>query len=166
MTLTNLFTTLKGSSRSGNYGHSGRPGKRGGSGSGFASSLETPNLNITLNRIGNNLFVEARQKSNKLNWAELASGADKSIAVEGTYNLNVEGDPTKAYGSQLNSWVTGKGLGYETARAVFDELKRNGVKEVRGYVVNTNYTPVSMNKKLGGVIEKETPTGTYWLFKL
>lgn len=39
MSLTNFFSKLKGSSSSGNYGHSGRLGKRGGSSSSFLSSF-------------------------------------------------------------------------------------------------------------------------------
>lgn len=39
MTLNDLFSKLKGSSRSGNFGHRGRPGKRGGSGGGLSPLL-------------------------------------------------------------------------------------------------------------------------------
>lgn len=39
MSLSRLFLTLKGSSTSGNYGHQGRPGKRGGSSSGKVTIL-------------------------------------------------------------------------------------------------------------------------------
>lgn len=38
MSLVDLFSKLKGSSRSGNFGHSGRPGKEGGSGPGKGGS--------------------------------------------------------------------------------------------------------------------------------
>ena len=45
MSLTSLFLILKGSGRSGNKGHSGRPGQRGGSRSvSFDSSLENDEI--------------------------------------------------------------------------------------------------------------------------
>lgn len=40
MTLSKLFLALKGSRKSGNYGHAGRPGKRGGSATANISSIE------------------------------------------------------------------------------------------------------------------------------
>ena len=53
MSLKKLLVVLKGSSRSGNYGHAGRPGKRGGSapktGWGAAMSIRTGKLSVERN---------------------------------------------------------------------------------------------------------------------
>lgn len=51
MNLNNLFSILKGSSRSGNFGHSGRPGKRGGSTpGGFSFSITNDEINQILSQ--------------------------------------------------------------------------------------------------------------------
>lgn len=66
MTLTNLFSKLKGSSRSGNYGHSGRPGKEGGSapgkggGGSTTSDLKPKTVDVERDSDGDGVTDSAR----------------------------------------------------------------------------------------------------------
>lgn len=68
MTLQKLFLTLKGSSTSGNYGHSGRPGKRGGSVPGgysitLRNSLSSENEMNFHHEMGHAAYQNSRTKS-------------------------------------------------------------------------------------------------------
>lgn len=61
MTLTHLFTTLKGGARSGNFGHAGRPGYHGGSapkGLGHAETYDS--IKSTFKRVPPYIFEDAQ----------------------------------------------------------------------------------------------------------
>lgn len=139
MTLKSLLLTLKGSSKSGNFGHGGRPGKRGGSSPKISSSDFYVGGNTTSKVIDETTNrVSSRWNVDEFDLKELAK--EEGISIENLSNDQAKHRLTYHY---LRTWAGSSGDPGSTyaISSVADSLglkynlnDRN--KDIREYIKN------------------------------